>query len=279
LHKDDGGARKALGFFNMGMGRTVLSQTLFAELGLDRDAPFRYAIANAEFETGAETVDAAKADFTGLSLDQMFAPRKVDAILSPSLLRDRLLVIDYGRRRLAVAAPGTLEPEGVPAPINLNTQTGLVTIDVDVAGGRHAFVIDAGSGYCWMRGERLKEWLAAAPDWRRAEGAIGRANYNMIDFAFEKQGTVARLPEIAIGEVTLPNIGVLGTGACLANSGTRYSVRSSGTTGRNLRPGPSLAGSAPMCCTISSSRSIMRTACRTGVSSRSQTHMTSTSRA
>lgn len=217
--KPDGAARKALSFFNMGAGRTILSQTLFAELGIDSGRPLRYAMANAEFETGAETVDAEKADFTGLSLEQMFAPRKVDAILSPSLLRDRLIVIDYGRRRLTVATPGTLEPEGVHTPVDLNAQTGLVTIDVDVAGGRDAFVIDAGSGYCWMRGERLKQWLAAAPDWRRAEGAVGRANYNMIDFAFEKQGTVARLPEFAIGEVVLPNVGVLGTGPVLGSFG------------------------------------------------------------
>jgi hypothetical protein len=208
----DGGGRKALAFFNMGMGRTVLTKELHGELGLDRGAPLRYSAANAAFDIPAQAVDVAKEDFTGLSLDQIFAPRKVEAILSPSVLRDRVLVLDYGRRRLAIESPGDRKPEGVAVPIDIHPETGLASVDVDVAGKRHAFVIDAGGGYSWMRGSVMKEWLAAAPDWRRAEGARGRANYNMIDFAFEKQGTIARLPEIAIGGVRLANVGVMGTG-------------------------------------------------------------------
>lgn len=73
-------------------------------------------------------------------------------------------------------------------------------------------MIDAGSGYTWMRGEVLKGWLTAHPDWRRAEGAIGLANNNMLDYAFEKQGAVARLPAITIATIALKDIGVLGTG-------------------------------------------------------------------
>ncbi len=126
----DGGSRRALAFFNMGMGRTALAPALHAELGLDRGAPLRYSLAGAAFETPADTVDVAKADFiTGLSLNQMFDPMKVEAMLSPSLLRDRVLVLDYGRRRLVVAEPGRIVPEGAAAPIELNPQTGLATVE------------------------------------------------------------------------------------------------------------------------------------------------------
>ena len=210
----DGAPRKALGFFNMGMGRTVVSKELHGELGLDRGARLRYLAAGAEFDIGPEAVEVAKEDFTGLSLDQMFSPRKVEAILSPSVLRESALVIDYARRRIAIDAPGRAR-EGVAVPIDLNPETELASVDVEVAGKPHIFVVDAGSGYCWMRGLLLKEWLAAAPDWRRADGAIGRANYNMIDFAFEKQGTIARVPEMIIGGVALANTGMMGTGPLL----------------------------------------------------------------
>lgn len=84
-----------------------------------------------------------------------------------------------------------------------------------VAGEPAAFVIDAGSGYSWMRGDALRRWLGAHPDWRRAEGAVGLANYNMLDFAFETEGVVARLPEMAIGPLTLTQVGVLGTAPAL----------------------------------------------------------------
>lgn len=209
----DGAPRRALAFFNLGMGRTMLAPGLYKELGVDRGAPLRYALAGADFEAGADSVDAQKEDFTGLSLDQMFGPLKVEALLSPSLLRERVLVLDYGRRRIIIAEPGRLAPEGVAAPIAVNPETGLASVDVDIAGTAQAFVIDAGSGYCWMRGQTLAQWLATAPEWRRAEGAIGCANYNMIDFAFEKQGVIARLPRIAIGALALNDVGVLGTGS------------------------------------------------------------------
>ncbi|MGJ0508795.1 MAG: hypothetical protein ACR652_17040 [Methylocystis sp.] len=120
---------------------------------------------------------------------------------------------------IVVAEPGRLAPEGADAPIEIHPQTGLASVDIGVAGAPHAFVIDAGGGYCWMRGQTLAQWLAAAPDWRRAEGAVGPANDNMIDFAFERQGTVARLPEIAIGETALANVGVMGTGPLLGAFG------------------------------------------------------------
>lgn len=213
----DGGSRNALAFFNMGMARPMLDKRLHAELGLDRGAPLRYAAAGADLELAPETVDLAKDDFIGLSLEQMFAPRKVEAMLSPSALRERVLILDYARRRIAIEPPGKSAPEGVAVPIDLHAETGLASVEVDVAGKPHVFVIDAGSGYCWMRGLTLKEWLSAAPDWRRADGAVGRANYNMIDFAFEKQGTIARVPEMRIGGATLQNVGVLGTGPLLGN--------------------------------------------------------------
>lgn len=205
--RPDGSTRSALAFFNMGMARTVLAKELHAELGLDRGALLRYATADAEFAIGADAVDIARDDFTGLSLDQMFGPRKVEAIL----------ILDYARRRIAIEEPGKSAPLGVAIPIELNSQTGLASAEIDVGGKPHAFVVDAGSGYCWMRGLTLKEWLAAAPEWRRAEGAIGRANYNMIDFAFEKHGTVARVPEMRIGAVALGDVGILGTGPLLGN--------------------------------------------------------------
>jgi hypothetical protein len=234
----DGGSRKALAFFNMGMGRTMLAPALYTELGLDRGAPLRYSLAGADFETGADTVDVQKEDFTGLSLDQMFAPLKVEAVLSPSLLRARVLVLDYGRRRIVIAEPGRITPEGVATPIAVNPQTGLASVDVEVAGRRHAFVIDAGGGYCWMRGQTLVQWLATAPEWRRAEGAIGRANYNMIDFAFEKQGVIARLPQIAIGETTLDAVGVLGTAPLLGAFGDALAGELFWDNWQKSAPGP-----------------------------------------
>jgi hypothetical protein len=204
----DGGSRKALAYFNMGMPRTLLSKALYAELGIDRGAPLRYAAAGGGFEIAASKVEAAQPNYFGLTFDQMFSPRKVDAMLTPSALLDRVVVIDYPGRTLSIQSPGGAAPEGVAVPMSLNPDTGLASVDVRVDGALHPFVIDAGSGYVWMRNSTLEKWLAKAPDWRRARGALGAANYNMLDLTFEAQGTVARVPQLAIWDVKLANVGV-----------------------------------------------------------------------
>jgi hypothetical protein len=208
----DGGARKALVFFNMGMASPALSKKLYRELGIDRGEPLRFSVADADFEIAANSVRDGFDAIGGLTFDQMFAPRHVEAMLPASALRDYVLTLDYGSRTFGIERPGGKKPEGVAVPITLNPETGLVVVEVTVGGAAYPFVIDAGAGYSWMRGDILRQWLAAHPEWRRAEGSLGPANYNMIDFAFEKQGTVARLPEIAIGQVRLTDTGVLGTG-------------------------------------------------------------------
>jgi hypothetical protein len=201
----------------MGMAAPILVKPLYRELGLDRSQPLRVSLANTEFEAAASEVKDGDGGLIGLGFEQMFAPRRVEAMLPASLLRDRVLILDHARQRFALKRPEEFRPEGVAVPIALNPDTGLATVDVGVDGETHAFAIDAGSGYTWMRGDTLRNCLAAHPDWRRAEGAVGLANYNMIDFAFEKKGTVARLPQIAIGGATLSDVGVLGTGPVLGS--------------------------------------------------------------
>jgi hypothetical protein len=211
----NGGARNAAVFFNMGMASAILSAPLYRELEINRGQPLKFSVADAELIVAADAVKDGFGGFDGLTFEQMFAPRQVDAMLPASALRDYVLVLDYGRHSLSIGHPGGKKPEGLAVPLELNLETGLAVVEVSVDGEAYPFVIDAGSGYSWMRGDVLSEWLATHPTWRRAEGALGPANYNMIDFAFEKLGTVARLPEIAIGDVRLTNIGVLGTGPIL----------------------------------------------------------------
>jgi hypothetical protein len=213
----DGGARKALAFFNMGMAAPILSKPLYRELGIDRGQSLRFSAADVEFEFGADKVKDGDGGVAEPSFEQMFTPRHVEAMFPASALRDRVLILDYAHHAFAIERSGAKKPAGVAVPIALNPETGFAVIDVEIAGAVHAFVVDAGGGYSWMRGDILAEWLTAHPDWRRAEGSIGPANYNMMDFAFEKQGIVARLPEIGIGEVRLADVGVLGTGPILGS--------------------------------------------------------------
>ncbi|MBI1868241.1 MAG: peptide-binding protein [Methylocystis sp.] len=215
----DGGSRTALAWFNMGMAAPTLTKPLYRELQIDRGLPLKMRLGDSAIEAPASAVDAIAVGDGILDFEYLFSPHLVEAMLPASVLQDYVVTLDYERRTLTLARPGAKKPEGVAVPIALNPKTGLVTVDAMVDGRTYPVVIDAGSGYSWMRGDTVKQWLAPHPEWRRAEGAVGLANYNMLDWAFEKQGTIARIPEIAIGAVRLRNIGVLGTGPILGRFG------------------------------------------------------------
>ncbi|MEF3367387.1 peptide-binding protein [Methylocystis sp. 9N] len=212
FRKPDGGQRKALAWFNMGMASPTLSKPLYRELQIGDGHPLRIELAGAALEAPPSAVTDGEGGLAAPSFEHLFAPHPVEAMLPASLLLGHVVMIDYVRRSLALTKGGADKPDGVAIPFDLNEKTGFATVDVAVSGESFPFVIDAGSGYSWMRGDVLKKWLAAHSDWRRAEGAIGLANNNMLDYAFEKQGTVARLPGIDIGAIELKDVGVLGTG-------------------------------------------------------------------
>jgi hypothetical protein len=211
-----GGARKALVWFNMGMPAPVLTKPLYRELQLDHGQPLKFTLAGVDFNIASALVANGDGGLAVPTFSHLFAPRHVEAMLPASALRDYVVTLDYAHRRFALERPGQTPP-GVAVPISLNAETGLASVDVGVDGRPYPFVIDAGSGYSWMRGETLRQWLASHPEWRRAEGAAGVANNNMLDYAFESRGTLARQPRLYNGDVVLKDVGVLGTGPALGN--------------------------------------------------------------
>lgn len=213
----DGGSRKALAWFNMGMARPILTKTLFRELQIDRGQPLRVKIGDVALRVAPGAVVDGDGGLGAPTFEHLFAPRPVEAMLPASILQTYVVTIDYPRQALYIASPGGQALEGIAVPIALNAQTGLASVDATIGGRAYSFVIDAGAGYSWMRGDALKQLLSAHADWRRADGAIGPSNANMLDYAFETQGIVARFPEVAIGAVRAKDVGVLGTGPILGD--------------------------------------------------------------
>ena len=215
LDKPDGGTRKTLAWFNMGMAEPVLTKALYRELWLDRGEPLRIRMGEGTIQVAPSAVVDGDGGIGVPDFAHLFAPRAVEAMLPPSLLQRFVVTLDYARRTMTLARPGSQRIGGLAVPCTINPRTGLVTVDAMVGGRAYPVVIDAGSGYSWMRGDVVAQWLTSHPEWRRAEGAVGQSNANMVDYAFEKAGVVARVPEMSLGPVRLKNVGVLGTGAIL----------------------------------------------------------------
>jgi hypothetical protein len=128
-------------------------------------------------------------------------------------------VLDYGKATLTLALPGKSRPDGIAVPVQVNPNTGLVSVEATIDGHVHPVAIDNGTGYSLFRGQTVQAWLRSHPDWQRGIGAVGESNTGMLNNAIENEATIVRVPEIALGPLRLHDIGVLGTGSLLGPVG------------------------------------------------------------
>jgi hypothetical protein len=204
-------SRSALVWFNMGMPSPVLSRELYRELHVDHGRPLRIHMGGVVIDVASGAIIDGDGGVGVPSFQHLFGPRPVEAMLPAAILQKFTLTLDYKRRTLSLADPGTRVNTGIAVPCKVSAETGLIAVDVAIDGKPYSVVIDAGTGYTWIRGDVVAQWLAAHPDWRRADGAVGESNANMVDFAFEKEGVVARIPRMDLGALHLTSVGLLGT--------------------------------------------------------------------
>lgn len=204
----DGRTRPALAWVNMGMSTFTLADGLRRELG---DQALRVRAGGIEMTVGPEAVRSADA----AAFARMLGPMPVEAVLPASALSKFRVTLDYGARTLTLSRrlDGPAPAGALAAPIRVNPGTGVASVEARVDGRAYSVVLDCGAGYSWWRGEIVKDWLRRHPDWLRAEGAPGQSNQAMTGEAFEHAGVTVRAPEIALGEVRLASVGVLGAGA------------------------------------------------------------------
>lgn len=80
----DGGVRKALAWFNMGMKAPILRKALYEELGVGADAPLRLAIGDRVLEAPAREIGSDGETRPFIAFPQYFGPYKVEAMLPAS---------------------------------------------------------------------------------------------------------------------------------------------------------------------------------------------------
>lgn len=197
-----GGARKALVYVDTGSPGLAVGRQLLRDLQLEAGKPLRIEIG------GMPITVNPKADVTAYDVDSIFPGLKVEAVLPASVLRNYVVVFDYANKKLTVAQPGALQPEGAAVPCRVNDKTGLAAVEIAVAGRRYPVAIDTGASYTWLSYRTVQEWLKAHPGWRRGTGAVGPANFGV--WSGEVHGIVVRLPEVALGSNHLREVGAMG---------------------------------------------------------------------
>ena len=199
--RPDGSIRRALAFVDSGDPNFEFTSGLAKELGLDKGNPIRVRFGNIDLDVNPRI--EARAD-EGKS---MFAGMVVEANLPASVLDQYDVLLDYGKDALTIAARGTLPHAGVRIPCEVNANTGLISVHVEIDNQSYAFAIDAGSAYTWVDQAVAKRWITAHPRWVRGVGAVGDANMN--GSLPELNGTVLRLPSIHLGALDLDQVGAL----------------------------------------------------------------------
>lgn len=213
FRRPDGSERRALAWLNMGAPAPILSEGLYRELGLTEGRDLAMRIGAIGVTVGGRSVvdgpgRIGEQDLFGL----LFAPRSVEAVLPAGVLRHFVITVDPGAATLTLARPGMLRPRGLPVPVRVNPASGIAVTDALIDGRTVPLVLDAGAPYTWLRGRTVAAWLGRHPEWRRADGAVGRANLAMADLGLEPAGTVIRLPRLDLPGLSIPDVGALGTG-------------------------------------------------------------------
>lgn len=204
--RPDGSLHQALAFVDMGSPSTILTESLFKELQLDRNQPLTFHVGAMVVRVPAAQVASDPSPPYSVGSDL-----KVEAVLPAGVMQHYVIVLDYQKRTL-IFARRTLKPEGVAVPFHINQKTGLIAVEASINGNTYPITIDNGSAYTWVRQSTARSWLAAHPDWERAIGAVGPSNMMMAGNGWESSGILMRIPEMMIGAVSLKEVGALAAG-------------------------------------------------------------------
>jgi hypothetical protein len=205
--RPDGSIHKALAFVDMGSPSVTVDESLFKELRLDQGRPLMLQVGAMPISIPASEVTNDKSKPYSMGSDL-----KVEATLAAGIMQRYEVVIDYQNRTMTFANPGTLRPEGVPVPFQINHDTGLIAVGASIDGKAYAVTIDNGSAYSWFRQSTAKDWLTTHPGWERGVGAVGPSNMMMTGDGAEIDGILLRIPKISLGSLSLRHVGVLGAG-------------------------------------------------------------------
>ncbi len=241
IQRVDGSWRKALLWVDTGNPAFFVGGPLAADLGIESPGTEGGGPGSPEggaFEAPAPAgvrIGGMAIDFTGVKAVVMtqpfwlFSATHNDANLPSTVLMKYHVVFDYPEKRLTIARPVGVEPRGTMAPADVHPETGIVQVDAVIGGDTLSLALDNGASYSFADAGPLERLFGRNPGMPRLTGTTGCAN--MWGWWPPKEETLPlfRLPEVALGSVSLTGVGIVGVTDVLPNGytlGRIYSMKS-----------------------------------------------------
>ena len=227
----DGSLRPATAWVDTGTQFLTVTGPLAEDLGLEltrQDGGDGRTVVTASTPRGLRLA-GAPLDLEGVAVRAqgntvVWPAIHADATIPAAVFRNRRVVFDYPSRRIVLPAGDAPRPEGTVIPCRVNPETGLIQIEATADGEPIRLGVDTGSAGTWVSRTVVERWLARHPEWPRATGAAGSANF--FGFPSEAEGVLVRLPELELGTLRARDVAVLGQRPGMFDW---YSTKSAGT--------------------------------------------------
>ena len=202
---ENGKGRMVHAFVDSGGGTDfVIARSLIDDLRLDEAKHLHIRLGGMPL-----VLDEDKISMAGIpGSTALYGEHDIEASLPSTILQNYDVMLDYAKRTLTLARPRSLRHEGIRVPCRVNPETGMISVDMKIAGETYAVAIDNGSAYTWFSKPVVEAWIEHNPDWLRGIGAVGDANVNgAVD---EATAVVARASELVLGNLKLQQVGLIG---------------------------------------------------------------------
>lgn len=217
IQRKDGSWRKVRFWLDTGTPDFIMSESLARDLQFDLT---KASSGKASFEVlppAAIRLGSMDLNFENIKSKVVFRPFWLfsamhnDANIPASVLKQYSIIIDYPDRQLHIGPPDTLTRRGIQIPAEINKNTGVVQVDVQVDDEQQLnFAVDLGASYSFISDEKLKSILEKHPQWEHITGTAGYANMWGWWPANEETFQLVRIPVIKAGELELNDVGITG---------------------------------------------------------------------
>lgn len=123
--------------------------------------------------------------------------------LPSSVLRHYDVLIDFPGRKVTIGTPRSIHFNGVPAKVQINPDTGVITVPCKIDNKKYDLELDLGSPMSSLSADLFDALAAAHPDWPYMTGAVGPFSNFRTDQMKDK---VMRLDRLQFGPLFLTNV-------------------------------------------------------------------------